>query len=138
MKIKNTMTALLTIVTLSLPAVSFASTYQFIDTSGNLKSVEANSATEALNTAYHLAVHSGVILATSYSKLDAMGGSDTSTNTAYTTADDYKYTGTGGANMYAYVKTNGDIGYITADSVSSALANATDIMYNSGVQVVVN
>lgn len=36
--------------------------YQFIDTSGQLKSVRANSAQEALRTAYQLGVHSGVIL----------------------------------------------------------------------------
>jgi hypothetical protein len=36
--------------------------YQYINTSGQLFSVRANSAQEALNTAYQLGVHSGVML----------------------------------------------------------------------------
>lgn len=37
-----------------------AATYQFIDTSGRLQSVSANTPGEALGTAYQLGIRSGV------------------------------------------------------------------------------
>ena len=62
MKRKNLAPILLAVAMLALPALSLASTYQFIDTGGNLQSVEANSSSVALATAYQLGVHSGVVL----------------------------------------------------------------------------
>ena len=44
------------------PALSFAATYAFVNTNGEVMSMEASSSTEALNTAPNLHVHSGVML----------------------------------------------------------------------------
>ncbi len=47
---------------LALPAASFAATYAYVNTSGEVMSVEATSANQALMTAPNLAVHSGVMI----------------------------------------------------------------------------
>ncbi|KND47396.1 MAG: hypothetical protein AB199_03130 [Parcubacteria bacterium C7867-004] len=44
------------------PAVSLAATYAYVNTTGEVRTVEAASANQALSTAPNLGVHSGVML----------------------------------------------------------------------------
>ena len=46
----------------ALPGVSFAQTYAYVNTSGDVSSVEADTASQALVTAPSIGVHSGVML----------------------------------------------------------------------------
>lgn len=46
----------------ALPAASFAATYAFVNTDGEVRTMEASTATQALTTAPNLHVHSGVML----------------------------------------------------------------------------
>ena len=48
----------------AMPAASFAATYAFVNSDGEVRTVEASSATQALTTAPNLHVHSGVMLLT--------------------------------------------------------------------------
>jgi hypothetical protein len=51
----------------ALPGVSFAQTYAYVNTSGDVSSVEADTANAALMTAPNIGVHSGVMLINSSS-----------------------------------------------------------------------
>jgi len=51
----------------ALPGVSFAQTYAYVNTSGDVSSVDAASADAALMTAPGIGVHSGVMLINSSS-----------------------------------------------------------------------
>lgn len=46
----------------AVPAATMAATYAYVNTSGEVRTVEAATATAALNTAPNLGVHSGVML----------------------------------------------------------------------------
>ncbi len=50
--------------TAALPAVSFAQTFAYVNTSGEVTSMEAVDANTALATAPNIAMHSGVMLLT--------------------------------------------------------------------------
>jgi hypothetical protein len=47
-----------------VPSISLAATYQYVDFLGNVKSVEAPNAAEALVTPKDISPHSGVMLVT--------------------------------------------------------------------------
>ncbi len=115
---KSTSLYLLTIASvLAVPAATIAATYNYVDTSGNISAVSANSAAEAL-TVSNLAPHSGVMLA----------GSGGLTMTGFVPV-------TGGASTYAYVDVNGNISSVNANSAAQALT-ASNIASNSGVMLV--
>ena len=57
------MTSVVMAIIATVPTLSFAATYQYVNTSGNLASVNADNATQAL-TVSNLAPTSGVILIT--------------------------------------------------------------------------
>lgn len=59
---KKITTASIALAISLLPVIAFASTYQYIDRNGTLRSVEANSPTQALAIAPNIALHSGVML----------------------------------------------------------------------------
>lgn len=101
---------------LILPAVSLASTYQYVSTSGNLQSIEAGSASTALATAPNLAVHSGVMLAGVGSTVN--GGGTTNANT-----------------FYQFIDVNGSVQSVNAASATAALT-APNIAPHSGVILV--
>jgi len=112
------------VATLVLPAVSLAATYHYVDTSGTVRSVEATSATDAMNNAVNMAPHSGVAL--DQGVLDSgdkvTGGGTMSTGNS-----------TPVANQYHYVDVTGTVRNITASSPAQALALAVNKDPHSGV-----
>lgn len=50
------------VAALALPTATFASTFAYVNTSGDVATVEAADATTALATAPNIALHSGVIM----------------------------------------------------------------------------
>lgn len=60
---------------IALPTASFAAMYAYVDQSGNVRTVEANTPAEAIVTAPSIAEHSGVILLDSASDSEVVGTS---------------------------------------------------------------
>jgi hypothetical protein len=58
---------------LASPVFAFAQTYAYVNTSGDVTTVEAASAATALTTAPNMAVHSGVILLNSPEDQEVVG-----------------------------------------------------------------
>jgi hypothetical protein len=116
MKIKNFLKGFMVMTVLVLPGISMANTYQFIDTGGSLQSVQADNSSTALNTAYQLGIHGGVMLT-------GMGNLflPTSVNN----------TGTG--NYYQFVDTNGNLQGVWAANSLEELATAYRLGIHSGV-----
>lgn len=123
MKTKKIFAIFMSLALLSLPAVSLASTYDFIDTSGNRQSVEANSFAEALDTAHELGIHSGVVLMGEETLVSA------SVNTTNTTNS---------GNFYQFIDTSGNLQGVWAENSSVALATAHELGIHSGVVLVSN
>lgn len=121
MNIKQLTTIMGAFALLLAPAVSFANTYQYIGTDGDLHIVEATSASVALTTASNLALHSGVILVGSDGKITETDGT-------------VRMSGT----FYQYVNTSGNLQSIDASSASVALVSASNIATHSGVILVTN
>ena len=122
MKTKRITTTLVALAVLVLPAVSSASTYQYIDTAGRIQSTQANSSTEALATAYNIGLHSGVVLV----NVNGIGGSYESPTTNI------------GGSFYQFVDIYGNVQSMNAVSSTVALATAYNIGSNSGVVLVTN
>lgn len=104
---------------LLLPGVSMANTYHFIDTSDNLQSMNANSSSIALDTAYQLGMHSGV-------RLIKDGQTVPSTPV--------DATGTG--NYYHFIDTSGDLQGMWAVNSTVALDTAHQLGITSGVRLI--
>lgn len=121
MNIKQLTTILGAFALLLAPTISFASTYQYIGTDGDLHSVEADSASVALATAPNLALHSGVILVGSDGKITEADGT-------------VRMSGT----FYQYINTSGNLQSIDAANASIAIATASNISPHSGVILVTN
>ncbi|PIR98399.1 MAG: hypothetical protein COT88_01855 [Candidatus Colwellbacteria bacterium CG10_big_fil_rev_8_21_14_0_10_41_28] len=124
MKRKYIIPGLMAIALFALPAVSLANTYQFVDTSGDLQSMEAANSSIALNTAPELGVHSGVILV----EEGGIGG--------LVLPDDNPPANSGSDNYYQFVDTSGDIQGVWAASPSEALNTAHELGIHSGVILV--
>lgn len=118
-KIASTLTVL---TLLSSPALAFANTYQYIDTNGDLQSIQAANASQAMATAPNLAVHSGVVLGI----IGGTGGSSEPVDNGFS------------GSYYQYIDTNGNLQSTDAASASSALLNTPDIAPHSGVILVTN
>lgn len=119
MRTKNILigfTAIALLTLLVLPATSLANTYQFIDSSKNLQSVEANNPTTALETAYQLGIHSGVML--------VKEGAVTLSTSANTT---------GSSDYYRFIDTSDDMQGLWAINPSTALETAYQLGVHSGV-----
>jgi hypothetical protein len=56
------------------PSYSYASTYAYVNQTGEVRSVESISPTLAINTAVGRSLHSGVILLTSLVDFEIVGG----------------------------------------------------------------
>jgi hypothetical protein len=91
-----------------------AATYIYVTSSGQISSVSANNATEALAMAPNMAAHSGVMLTNG-------------TPIQMPVQNIAQY------GQYAYVNTSGTVVFISANSPAEALANATNIATHSGV-----
>jgi hypothetical protein len=118
------LTGFMAIALVLVPAVSSANTYRFVDTSGNLRTVEANSFTHALATAHPLAYNSGVWLV-------ARNGSSTIVPPTPPTPIPPITSGTG--NYYLFVNTSGNLQGVWAPNSSVALATAYPLAIHGGV-----
>jgi len=106
----------LTFVTLGFVGITEAATYNFINTSGKLGTIVANNPQEAINQAYQLGAHSGVILVfTANSNQPNLGE---------------------GSFIYQYVNTSGSLITIRANSPKDAFAKAYELGIHSGVILV--
>lgn len=103
----------------ALPLAAFASTYDYVNTSGVMQSVVANSADQALALATNIDPHSGVILDT--------GVVVTTTNSGVVV------TTTTGGTMFEYVNTAGILETVSAPDSTTAMALAVNRAPNSGV-----
>jgi len=108
----------------ALPAASLANTYHFVDTSGDLQSINADSSNRALATAPELGVHSGVVLISE----GGIGGA--------ALPDDNTSTHSSSDNYYQFINTSGDIQGLWASSPSIALNTAYQLGIHSGVVLV--
>jgi len=106
----STVIAILTAV----PALSFAATYQYVNTNGNVSTVSADSAAQAM-TVSDIAPTSGVIQITSGTSLNF-------TN----------FVPVSGTNTYQYVNTSGNVSTVNANSAAQAMT-VSDIAPTSGV-----
>lgn len=121
--IKNTIGASVfaaVILALGFPAFSFASTYQYVNQSGQLSAVIADTGEGAIAIAPGISAHSGVILVSGNGSTGAVLGA------------------TYGTATYAYVNQSGTVIAISADSSAIAFANAFGIDENSGVMLLSN
>lgn len=121
MNLKQLTTVFGAFALLLAPTASFASTYQYIGTDGDLHSVEASSASSALSLATNLALHSGVILVGSDGRISETDGT-------------VRMSGT----FFQYVDTSGNLQSIDAGNASIAIAKAPNIALHSGVILVTN
>lgn len=99
----------------AIPAIGFAASYHYISMEGEVKTIEAASATQALTIAHQngAAQDSGV-------KVD-LGVLDEGEDTG---------------NVYMYVDASGNTKSVTAANVAAAFVLATDIAPDSGVVVI--
>lgn len=112
---------IMTALTLGVTDLVRANTYQFINTSGELKSFTANSSDEALRTAYQLAVHSGVRLV-----------SDNNVNNDFVVDNNNVVYGQG-SNLYQYINTSGELSTVRANTPEEAIRTAYQLGAHSGV-----
>ena len=116
MKNKIHMTLGLVVVVMLMLGVAgfaYANTYQYINTSGQLASVVANTPAEALATAYQRASNSGVMLVGGGG---VMGGGQ-------------------GMYTYQYINTSGQIATVMAHTPEEALRTAYQRAVHSGVML---
>lgn len=110
------------ILAVGFPAFSYASTYAYVNQSGQVNTVVADTGASAILNAPDISLHSGVMLMSN--STGAVLGANTST--IY------------GATTYAYVNQTGTVVTISADSSAIAFANAFGIDENSGVMLLSN
>ena len=110
----------MTVLTFGLLNVAGASTYEYVNTSGNISTVIADSASVALTTANNLAVHSGVIKT---SRTDQKLNQPSNYDQGQTTS-------------YAYVNTSGEVIEVNANTSAQAFTNSDNIALHSGVMLI--
>ena len=120
MKTKNIFIGFMALTLFVLPAITQASTYHFVDTSGNLQSMQADNSNNALNTAPRLGVYSGVMLMNH--------NSTTSTPFVFNSINT-----SGSGNYYYFVDTSGNLQGLWATSFTDALNRAHQLGAHSGV-----
>jgi hypothetical protein len=104
-----------------------AATYNFVDTSGNLRSVTADSSAEALLTASNIGLHSGVILSSGI-------GSETVSIAPYNPlAGSYNPLV---GKSYMYINTSGIATVVDANTSTQAFYESNNISSNSGVMLI--
>lgn len=109
---------LLALTVYGLPKNVDAATYAYINSSGNLVYVQANSSDGAFTNSTNIATHSGVMLVSSV-------GSVIVNNPNYSSG-------------YMYVNEFGNVIRVNADSASGAFTNSTNIAPRSGVMMINN
>jgi hypothetical protein len=123
---KNSIVSILALGAIAvLPLASMAATYHYVDTSGTVRTIEANNAADASASATNIDPHSGVSL--------DMGVLDSGDSVNGTGTNTVTVTATGSGNTYHYVDTSGIVRTVVAASAAAALAAAVNIAPNSGV-----
>lgn len=101
---------------LFFPMFSYAATYEYINTSGNLSSTTASSSSDAIANAPNIHANSGVML------VGGTGGSLVSANFT-----------TNGLTEYGYVNSSGVVTFVTSDTSAEAFRDSINISKFSGV-----
>ncbi|MDP3880698.1 MAG: hypothetical protein Q8Q32_00760 [bacterium] len=109
--------------TLTATVTSGTELYAYVDVSGNVRTVVASSAAEALVIAPNRAPNSGVVLV---GQASVSSGSVLGATTVVSS----------GANLYMYVDISGNVRTVMANSAAEAFAKAVNIAPNSGVALV--
>lgn len=114
---KNIIFGLVAVFVATFGIVNFANaeTYQFISTSGQLSSVNADNPQEAIDTASRLALHSGVILVDSNHVVNNL------------------ITNGQGSYLYHFINTSGQLSAVRADNPQEAIRIASQLAMHSGV-----
>jgi len=113
--------AIIGVLTLGLPHLSQAATYAYVNTSGTVLNVTANTSAGAIATAPNIGMHSGVML------ID-------NTNYSYNAPT---APATGGAlSGYLYVNSSGQVVHVNSDTSAEAFADANNIATHSGVMII--
>jgi len=117
--------SMVTALVLGFANFASASTYQYVNASGQLSSVIANSPQEAMAEASSLGFHSGVMLVSN------------STNTIKTNqvVTDNDYITGQGSNVYLYINSSGQLSSVRANSAQEAIVTATALGLHSGVML---
>ncbi len=110
---------------LSFAPSLFAATFQYVDTSGNLRTVIAENTSVALATAPNIASDSGVMNTTIVSANTIVASPSTTARLLLGTSC--------GQNLFAYINTSGTISTVSATNATVALLTATNIASDSGV-----
>ncbi len=119
MMVRNLSTSITAIAFVALflgTTVSAQQAYQYVNTSGNVQTIIAESPTQAILLAENRTSASGVIL------LGGVGG-----------GDPINPLGENGAYFYQFVNTSGNIGSMNASSPTEALNTALNLAQYSGV-----
>jgi hypothetical protein len=122
---KSLLLSTIAVAVLAIPAISFAATYQYVNTQGGLETVVANTAEEALALPTDMDPHSGVMLVT---------GANTTVTTPVVTnsvTGTYSYQMSGSSNvparmMYLSLLPNSSV------ILTSIYGNATPTMIETG------
>ncbi len=121
-------TSLAVFVGLVFSVTAFAATtYMYVDVNGNLRTIEANTAAEAIAEAPARHPNSGVILASEMSGDLAIGG-----------GGDFDGEVTAGQRAYVYVDIFGNLRTVYAYTAAQAIAQAEARHPNSGVIIASN
>lgn len=105
------------------PMAAFAANYHYVDTSGTVRTITADSAIAAMNQAPNIAPTSGVTLDMGVleSGDSVMGPGSGGTSVAM------------GTNQYHYVDTTNTVRTVTANNAAEAFNRAVNIAPTSGV-----
>lgn len=118
------------ILIMGFPALTYGATYMYVNQSGQVNTVIADSPAMAIATAPNIAPHSGVALVSNIGTVPV-------TPTPVTppvVVPPITYN----QMTFAYVNTSGIVVTISANSAASAYANAVNIAPNSGVMLLGN
>ena len=118
-------------------AVFAQESYLYVNTDENLKSVAAETPTEAIEKPADIKSDSGVILSASFDALSegsVLGINDTAEPIDLAPMQVVQNTS---QELYAFVNTEGGMSYITSEDPTTALDEADNIKSDSGVLLVV-
>jgi hypothetical protein len=118
--------SIITVCAVGYPMWVEAATYAYVNTSGEVKYVSADTSAGAMASATGIAMHSGVMIV-----------ANTSTNLGNTPVVVVGQAPVAGQmSGYAYVNTSGQVIHTSATSAASAFASAINIALNSGVMLI--
>lgn len=100
-----------------LPNTSYAATYAYINSSGEMSYVSANSFSEAFAKSVNISTHSGVML---------VGFINTNTIINNQSL----------LSGYVYVNSSGEVTYVSANSSNGAFLNSINMSQHSGVMLI--